>query len=54
MNCLKKGFPFFGDGAWILTKTPGKYFQVGYRMAHLFPIHHEMSKRKDREAGKRR
>ena len=36
------------------TKTPTKSFQAGKRMAHLFPIHHETLKRKDREAGKGR
>ena len=33
-------------------QTPGKKFQAGERMPHLFPIHHETLKRKEREGGK--
>ena len=28
----------------MATKTPGKKFQAGKRMAHLFPNHHETLK----------
>ena len=31
------------------AKTPGKKFQDGKRMAHLFPNHHETLKRSERE-----
>ena len=34
------------------TKTPGKNFQAGKRMAHLFPNHHETLKRSELEDGK--
>ena len=36
----------------MATKTPGKKFQAGKRMAHLFPNHHETLKRSEREDGK--
>ena len=36
----------------MATKTPGKNFQAGKGMAHLFPIYHETLKRKGWEAGK--
>ena len=36
----------------MATKKPGKNFQAGKGMAHLFPIHHETLKRKEREAEK--
>ena len=36
----------------MATKTPGKKFQAGKRMAHLFPNHHETLKRSEREGGK--
>ena len=36
----------------MATETPGKNFQAGKRMPHLFPIHHETLKRKEWEAGK--
>ena len=36
----------------MATKTPRKKFQTGKRMAHLFPNHHETSKRSEREDGK--
>ena len=36
----------------MATKTPGKKFQAGKRMAHLFPNHHEMLKRSEQEDGK--
>ena len=36
----------------MATKTPGKKFQAGKRMAHLFPNHHETLKRSERENGK--
>ena len=36
----------------MVTKTPGKKFQDGKRMAHLFPNHHETLKRSEREDGK--
>ena len=36
----------------MATKTPGKKFQAGQRLAHLFPIHHETFKRKERETEK--
>ena len=35
----------------MATKTPGKKFQAGKRMAHLFPNHHETLKRSEREDG---
>ena len=36
----------------MATKTPGKTFQAGKRMAYLFPNHHETLKRSERENGK--
>ena len=36
----------------MATKTPGKKFQAGKRMAHLFPNHHETLKRREKEDGK--
>ena len=36
----------------MATKTPRKKFQAGKRIAHLFPKHHETSKRSEREDGK--
>ena len=38
----------------MATKTPGKKFQAGKRMAHLFPKanHHQTLKRSEREDGK--
>ena len=36
----------------MATKTPGKKFQAGKRMAHLFSVHHETLKRRERECGK--
>ena len=36
----------------MATKTPGKKFQAGKRMAHLFPNHHETLKRIERGDGK--
>ena len=36
----------------MATKTPGKKFQAGKRIAHLFPNHHETLKRSEREDGK--
>ena len=38
----------------MATKTPGKKFQAGKRMAHLFPkaSHHKTLKRSEREDGK--
>ena len=36
----------------MATKTPGKKFQAGKRMAHLFPNQHETLKRSERESGK--
>ena len=36
----------------MATKTPRKKLQAGKRMAHLFPNHHETSKRRGREDGK--
>ena len=36
----------------MAMKTPGKNFQASKRMACLFPVHHEMLKRKEREMGK--
>ena len=33
----------------MTTKTQGKKFQAGKRMAHLFPNHHETLKRSERE-----
>ena len=36
----------------MATKTPGKKFQAGKRMAHLFPNHYETLKRSEREGGK--
>ena len=36
----------------MATKTPRKKFQAGKRKAHLFPNHHEPSKRSEREDGK--
>ena len=36
----------------MTTKTPGKKFQAGKRMAHLFPNHHETLKKSEREGGK--
>ena len=36
----------------MATKTPGKKFQAGKRMAHLFPNHHETLKRSERKDGK--
>ena len=36
----------------MATKLPGKKFQAGKRMAHLFPNHHETLKRSEREGGK--
>ena len=36
----------------MATKTPRKKFQAGKRIEHLFPKHHETSKRSEREDGK--
>ena len=36
----------------MATKTPGKKFHAGKRMAHLFPNHHETLKRSEWEDGK--
>ena len=36
----------------MATKTPGKNFQAGKRMTHLFPNHYETLKRSEREGGK--
>ena len=36
----------------MTTKTPGKKFQVGKRMAHLFPNHHKTLKRSEQQDGK--
>ena len=36
----------------MATKTPGKKFQAGKRMAHLFWNHHEMLMRSEQEGGK--
>ena len=36
----------------MATKTSGKKFQAGKRIAHLFPNHHETLKRSEREVGK--
>ena len=36
----------------MATKMPGKKFQAGKRMAHLFPNHHETLKRREKEDGK--
>ena len=36
----------------MVAKTPGKKFQVGKRMAPLFPNRHETLKRSERKDGK--
>lgn len=36
----------------MATKTPRKKFQAAKKIAHLFPKHHETSKRSEREDGK--
>ena len=36
----------------MATKTPGKKFQAGKRMAHLFPNQHETLKKSEHEGGK--
>ena len=36
----------------MATKTPGKKFQAGKRMANLYPNHHETVKGSEREDGK--
>ena len=36
----------------MAIKTPGKKFQAGKIMVHLFPNHHKTLKRSEREDGK--
>ena len=36
----------------MATRMPGKKFQAGKKMTHLFPIHHKTLKRREREDGK--